>query len=135
MRRASPADLASFITRAFVAAGLPTGDAEDVAARMVEADVIGADAHGVFRLPQYVTRLKLGSTNPRPSIKVKRTAPATALVDGDTRPLSYQGGINRAFGPARGSIEFVPLDIFAAATAPWEAIPLLYWLVVRSRNF
>ena len=36
MRRASPADLASFITRAFVAAGLPTGDAEDVAARMVE---------------------------------------------------------------------------------------------------
>jgi L-2-hydroxycarboxylate dehydrogenase (NAD+) len=37
----------------------------------------------VFLLPQYVNRLKLGSTNPRPGIKVERTAPATALVDGD----------------------------------------------------
>ena len=83
MRRASPADLASFITRAFVAAGLPTGDAEDVAARMVEADVIGADAHGVFRLPQYIRRLKAGGVNARPDIKVNRTGPATALVDGD----------------------------------------------------
>jgi LDH2 family malate/lactate/ureidoglycolate dehydrogenase len=37
----------------------------------------------VFRLPQYIQRLKLGSTNARPNIKVNRTAPATALVDGD----------------------------------------------------
>jgi LDH2 family malate/lactate/ureidoglycolate dehydrogenase len=50
---------------------------------MLEADLIGADAHGVFRLMQYVHRLKLGSTNPRPNITVNRTAPATALVDGD----------------------------------------------------
>ena len=41
-----------------------------------------------------------------------------ALIDGDTRPLSYQGGINRPFAPARGAIEFVPLDITAAASAP-----------------
>ena len=50
---------------------------------MLEADLIGADAHGVFRLPQYVMRLKIGALNPRPAIKVERTAPATALVDGD----------------------------------------------------
>ena len=50
---------------------------------MLEADLVGADAHGVFRLPQYVQRLKLGSTNPRPNITVERSAPATALVDGD----------------------------------------------------
>jgi len=41
-----------------------------------------------------------------------------ALIDGDTRPLSYQGGINRAFAPAGGSIEFVPLDIFVLASSP-----------------
>jgi rod shape-determining protein MreC len=41
-----------------------------------------------------------------------------ALCDGDTRPVSYQGGVNRAFGPARGFIEFVPLDIYASATQP-----------------
>jgi LDH2 family malate/lactate/ureidoglycolate dehydrogenase len=64
-------------------AGVPDADAARIAELMLEADLIGADAHGVFRLPQYVQRLKLGSTNPRPSIKVERTAPATALVHGD----------------------------------------------------
>ncbi len=66
-----------------IKAGVPKDDAAKIAELMLEADLIGADAHGVFRLTQYVQRLKLGSTNPRPNIKVKRTAPATALVDGD----------------------------------------------------
>jgi L-2-hydroxycarboxylate dehydrogenase (NAD+) len=63
--------------------GVPSDDAAKLAELMLEADLIGADAHGVFRLPQYVQRLKLGSTNPRPNIKVERSAPATALVHGD----------------------------------------------------
>ena len=50
---------------------------------MVETDLAGADAHGVFRLPHYVRRLRAGGVNPRPHITVNRTAPATALVDGD----------------------------------------------------
>ena len=66
-----------------VKAGVPEHDAAKIAELMLEADLIGADAHGVFRLMQYVQRLKLGSTNPRPNITVNRTAPATALVDGD----------------------------------------------------
>ena len=41
-----------------------------------------------------------------------------ALIDGDTRPVSYQGGVNRAFGAARGFIEFVPLDVYADTSAP-----------------
>jgi L-2-hydroxycarboxylate dehydrogenase (NAD+) len=63
--------------------GVPVDDANKIAALMLEADLVGADAHGVFRLPQYSHRLRLGSTNPRPNITVNRTAPATALVDGD----------------------------------------------------
>ena len=66
-----------------VKSGLPQADAAKVAELMLEADLTGADAHGVFRLPQYVHRLKIGGLNPRPNIKVERTAPATALVDGD----------------------------------------------------
>src|SRR6516162_8477510 len=63
--------------------GVAKGDAGKIAELMLEADLIGADAHGVFRLPQYVQRLKLKATNPRPNIEVNRTARATALVDGD----------------------------------------------------
>jgi len=73
----------SLIVDALLKAGVPKDDAIKIAGLMLEADLIGADAHGVFRLTQYVQRLKLGSTNPRPNIKVNRTAPATALVDGD----------------------------------------------------
>lgn len=79
-----PADrLRHFVTQALEACALPREDAETVASLMVEADLSGADAHGVFRLPQYVRRLKAGGVNPTPSIRVERTAPATALVDGD----------------------------------------------------
>jgi LDH2 family malate/lactate/ureidoglycolate dehydrogenase len=63
--------------------GVAEDDAGKIADLMLEADLVGADAHGVFRLPQYVQRLRLKSTNPRPNITVKRTAPATALVEGD----------------------------------------------------
>ena len=40
------------------------------------------------------------------------------VVEGDDRPISFQGGENRTFGPARGVLEFVPLDIFADARNP-----------------
>jgi len=41
-----------------------------------------------------------------------------AVVEGDTRPMSYQGGVNASFAPPKGVVEFMPLDIFASATAP-----------------
>ncbi len=75
--------LRDFTARALRQAGLPDADAETVAGLMLEADLVGADAHGIFRLPQYVQRLAAGGVNPRPDIQVKRTAPATAMVDGD----------------------------------------------------
>ena len=81
--RTSTGAVTGFITDAMVKAGVPANDAAKIAELMLEADLIGADAHGVFRLPQYINRLKLGSTNAKPNIKVNRTAPATALVDGD----------------------------------------------------
>jgi rod shape-determining protein MreC len=35
-----------------------------------------------------------------------------ATLEDDTRPISYQGALTTSFGPARGVVEFVPLDIF-----------------------
>jgi len=77
------AAIAGLISDALVAVGLTAPDAAKVAELMTEADLTGADAHGVFRLPQYVRRLRRGGVNPRPDIQVTKTAPATALVDGD----------------------------------------------------
>src|SRR4029078_10947387 len=71
------------IIDAMIKVGVPKDDAARIAELMLEADLVGSEPHRVFRLPQYVQRLKLGSTNPRPNITVKRSAPATALVDGD----------------------------------------------------
>lgn len=74
--------LRSFITTCLTVCDLPEADASEVARMMVEADLSGADAHGIFRLPQYVRRLRSGGINPMPSITVNRSG-GTALVDGD----------------------------------------------------
>ena len=81
-RVAAPA-IAAFISDAMMAVGLPAADAAKVGELMVEADLVGADAHGVFRLPQYIRRIQAGGINPKASITMSKTAPATAMVDGD----------------------------------------------------
>jgi rod shape-determining protein MreC len=40
-----------------------------------------------------------------------------ASVNGDTRPISYQGGLNDPFKTPRGTVEFVPLDVYATRAA------------------
>src|SRR5215211_4907396 len=75
--------IVAFMRDAFVAIDVPLENAQRVAELVVQADLAGADAHGLFRLPQYVRRTRGGAVNPRANIVVERTAPATAMVDGD----------------------------------------------------
>jgi L-2-hydroxycarboxylate dehydrogenase (NAD+) len=65
---------AALIADALAAAGLPQPDAARCAELMTQADLTGADGHGIFRLPQYVRRLTAGGFNKRPNITVSRTA-------------------------------------------------------------
>jgi L-2-hydroxycarboxylate dehydrogenase (NAD+) len=81
--RVPAAQLAAFIDRAFVAAGLPAGDAETLAHLMVEADLRGSDTHGVIRLPLYVRRIRAGGVNAKPDIRIVSDRPSAALIDGD----------------------------------------------------
>jgi L-2-hydroxycarboxylate dehydrogenase (NAD+) len=81
--RVSAAQLAKFVTRAFVAAGLPEAQAQTVARYMVEADLRGSDTHGVIRLPLYIRRLRAGGINAKPSIRVISERTSVALLDGD----------------------------------------------------
>src|SRR5215469_11616571 len=81
--RVNHAALIDFIAGAYRAAGIPDAAACRAAELMAQSDISGADGHGVFRLPQYIRRIKTGGINTRPNIVVHRTAPGTALVDGD----------------------------------------------------
>src|ERR1700726_1785270 len=56
--RVSHAALIAFIASAYRAAGVPTADAQKAAELMAASDISGADGHGVFRLPQYIRRIK-----------------------------------------------------------------------------
>ena len=45
-----------------------------------------------------------------------------AEIEGDNRPISFQGGQNPTFGPATAIIEFVPLDVFASPMLPKKLV-------------
>src|SRR5262249_59586049 len=89
-----------FIAQAFRAAGMPEADAGIVAGLMVEADLYGADGHGVFRTAHYVRRIRAGGVNLEPNIRVVRERSGMALVDGD----NGMGHLVMAFA-ARTAIE------------------------------
>ncbi|HVO91020.1 MAG TPA: Ldh family oxidoreductase [Casimicrobiaceae bacterium] len=75
--------LRSFVARAFEAVGLPRADAAVVAELMVDADLGGAEGHGVFRLPQYLRRIRAGGINLQPRMRIERERDGMALIDGD----------------------------------------------------
>lgn len=75
--------LRRFIAGVYQAVGVPADDAATVAQLMVKADLIGADGHGVFRLPQYVRRIRAGGMNPVAVPKLVQDRAAMGLVDGD----------------------------------------------------
>ena len=79
----SEEQLSHFIARCLTAVGINDNDACKTAELMARADLIGQDGHGVFRLPQYIKRIKAGGINVSPDIKVVEERTATAVVDGD----------------------------------------------------
>jgi LDH2 family malate/lactate/ureidoglycolate dehydrogenase len=81
--RVSARKLEAFIASAFDAVGISKSEAKTIAALMVRADVQGSEGHGVFRLPQYIRRIKGGAVNLKPKIRMAREAAGMGLVDGD----------------------------------------------------
>jgi LDH2 family malate/lactate/ureidoglycolate dehydrogenase len=82
-RRFAIAPMLAFTQQAFEACGVPTADAATIAKQMIEADLTGFDAHGIFRLASYCENVRSGRINPKANIKIAKRAPATALVDAD----------------------------------------------------
>ena len=76
-------DAERFISSALQAEKVPAGDADIIANLMVKSDLVGADGHGIFRLPAYLKRIRAGGVNLHPNIHVEREQGATALINGD----------------------------------------------------
>ena len=133
-----------FIADSLGKVGLPGADAAKVAELMTEADLTGADAHGVFRLPMYVKRLQKGGCNTKPDIRVEKTAAATALVDGDNgmghlvmaRAVETAVELARDAGVAwvgtRRSNHAGAAGVYAALTLPHDMVGI--YGVVASAN-
>ena len=81
--RVGIAELKRFVAQALSSSGIPPEDASQVAALMAESDARGGDAHGVFRLPQYVKQIQDGAVNARPNIQIVSDRAGAALIDGD----------------------------------------------------
>jgi uncharacterized oxidoreductase len=74
--------LRSLVTTMFHAAGCEHAEAGRVATRLVEANLVGHDSHGVIRVPSYVQWLKEGKVLAGRSLQVVFENEAIAIVDG-----------------------------------------------------
>ena len=83
MKYLSIADAEAFISKALQSQKVPTIDAGIIANLMVQSDLVGADGHGIFRLPAYLKRIRAGGVNLNPDIRIEREQGATALINGD----------------------------------------------------
>jgi LDH2 family malate/lactate/ureidoglycolate dehydrogenase len=133
-RRVSTDRLVGFIADAYAAAGIAAPDARRAAELMAASDESGADGHGVFRLPQYIRRIKAGGLNTQPAIRVIRRSRATALIDGDNGlgSLVVARAVEEAIGLARENgvgWAGVRRGNHAGAAAVYASMPLAHDMI------
>ena len=104
--------LREFSTRIFLHFGVPEADAAQAADVLASADLRGIDSHGVARLTSYFDLLSEGLINPTPKIKVLRSTPSTATIDGDN-------GLGLVVGPQANAIA---MDMAEKAGSGWVSI-------------
>jgi L-2-hydroxycarboxylate dehydrogenase (NAD+) len=104
--------LHEFCARVFIYFGLSKSDATQAADVLVAADLRGIDSHGVARMSSYVGQVSEGLINPKPQIKLLRSTPSTATVDGDN-------GLGLVVGPRANQMA---IDLAEKAGAGWVAV-------------
>ena len=143
-QRISGDKLRAFIAGAFEAVAVPRDDARTIAHLMAQADINGSEGHGVFRLPQYIRRIKGGAVNVKPDIRVEREMAGMALVHGDNgmghlvMKFATETAIEKAktagvaWVGARWSNHAGPAALYAAMPAEHNMIGL--YMAVGSAN-
>ncbi len=127
------AKLKRFAAAVLEKAGLAGPDAARAAELIVAADLRGIDTHGVAHLgPFYVTRLKKGQINPRPSLKIESHAAATAVMDGDNGMGFLVGAA--AMAEAMRRADEVGVGMVAVRNSTHFGAASLYALQAAARN-
>lgn len=75
--------LQDYVAAIFRAAGSDAGEADIIAAHLVEANLAGHDSHGVMRVYKYVDWVKAGQVVPNRHATLVTDRGAMVLVDGD----------------------------------------------------
>jgi LDH2 family malate/lactate/ureidoglycolate dehydrogenase len=104
--------LSEFAVRVFQHFGVPKKDALQAAEVLAAADLRGIDSHGVARLHTYFDMFTLGRINPRTEIKIVRSTPSTATVDGDN-------GLGLVVGPQANR---VAMDMAEKCGSGWVSV-------------
>ena len=81
--RVDALQLQEFIKQILLSAGVCEGNSRIVADSITTAELYGFHSHGVIRIPHYIKRLRMGSLNKNPDIRILRKTGNTALIDGD----------------------------------------------------
>jgi L-2-hydroxycarboxylate dehydrogenase (NAD+) len=71
-----------FVEAAFVALGMPGGDARLSADVLLAADLRGIESHGIGRLKVYTDRIRKGLLSPVTEVEVVREGAVVAVLDG-----------------------------------------------------
>jgi L-2-hydroxycarboxylate dehydrogenase (NAD+) len=104
--------LREFCMRVFLHFEVPKKDAAQAAEILAAADLRGIDSHGVARLHTYFDMLTLGRINPKPKVKIVRSTPSTATVDGDN-------GLGLVVGPQANRIA---MDMAEKCGSGWVSV-------------
>ena len=78
-----PQRLTGLAARILVAAGAGPEEAQKVAARLVESDLVGHASHGVLRVKQYVEQIAKGQIRCRTEPAIVNEGPGFAVLEGN----------------------------------------------------
>ena len=76
-------DLAAHVAASLRGAGVSDESTAATVRALMHASSVGVDSHGVRLVPHYCRAVAGGRVNGTPSVTVRRTGAATAIVDGD----------------------------------------------------
>jgi len=93
--------LRRFVSAVFAKAGSTTHEADMIARRLVDSNLMGHDSHGVVRVTSYVGWLKEGKIKPNSHVKVLAESDAFAILDGQGGYGQVLGGEAMAIGIAK----------------------------------